>query len=128
MKPKEKRDEVWSSFQKALAVALGKNKLHDAQMLYYKMAIFVDEENKNPFIYIKESSRIRLLDFKNQDIKKVRILSTGGCSNCDKQNGKSYSIDEAISKMPLPNKNCSHHLNPENKKYSFCRCVFVPKT
>lgn len=126
---KIKRDGAWSLFQKALAVALKRNKFHEASMLYYKMAIFVAEENKDPFEYLKLSSKMSLLNYKNQGTKKVRILSAGSlsCSECNEQNGEVYSIDEALNKMPLPNKNCSYHFYPENKRYSFCRCVFIPK-
>lgn len=121
---KIKRDSIWSLFQKALATVFERDKLHEASCLYYSMALFVDEENKNPFEYLKLSTEMKLRDLKksrNGDTQ-IKILSPGGCDSCRKINGKVYTIDEAIKKMPIPNKNCSHRWN----KYSFCRCIYVP--
>lgn len=99
---------------------------HKKKMGHYKKALILSEKGKDPFKQLILSSKMELLSLKERGIKEVRILSTGGCASCKKQNGKIYSIDEAIKKMPLPNKNCSFHLYPENRNYSSCRCTYVP--
>lgn len=86
------------------------------------MALFVDEEGKNPFECLKLSAEMKLRCFKIYKYTHVKILSIGGCDSCKRLNGKAYTIDEAIEKMPIPNKNCSYCFN----KYSFCRCAYNP--
>ena len=72
---------------------------------------------------------MELLDFKNNSnfIKKVQILSCGnGCENCEKLNGKMYTIDEALNQMPIPNENCGN-LFYTYSNYPFCRCLWLTK-
>jgi len=102
--------------------------LHKKSMDHYEKAINLSKKGKDPFKQLWLASKIRLLRYKKSEVvKKVSILSGDGCVSCKKQNGKIYSISEALKKMPIPNKNCSYHLHPKNKKYSFCRCIYLPE-
>jgi len=99
--------------------------LHKKKMAYYSLAIYFDKEGKNPFKMLQKSSRFELLFYKQQGIKNVKISSIKGCLNCAKLDGKIFSIEDAIEKLPIPNKNCEFYLFNEN--YPFCRCRFHPK-
>jgi len=99
--------------------------LHKKQLEHYKKAINLSETGRNPFGQLKLSAKLSLLDYKKWKTKKVKIIGVGGCASCKRLVGKAYSVDEAIKKMPLPNKRCSYHLYPENRKYGFCRCTYV---
>ncbi|MFH1431521.1 MAG: hypothetical protein ABIG37_03585 [Nanoarchaeota archaeon] len=98
--------------------------LYKKSMEHYEKAINLAKQNKNPFKQLQLSKKMRLLDEKKGGANQVKILSTANsCANCKKHNGKIYSINEAIKKMPLPNKNCSYHLYGE--KHGFCRCCYL---
>ena len=93
-------------------------------MQHYEKAIGLSQKGKNPLKELRLSKKMKLLDYKKEGIKKVKILSTtNSCASCKRQNGRIYLINEAITKMPLPNKNCSYHLH--DGKYSFCRCCYL---
>ena len=73
------------------------------------------------------SRKCELLQYQQQGIKKVRISTTGdrACENCKLLEGKVFSIEEALEKMPLPVKNCLHKLNPDAPA-GWCRCLYEP--
>ena len=102
--------------------------LHKKSMEHYKKAIDIYKQGKDPFKQLQLSAKMQLLRYKEYGVlKKVSILARG-CDNCNKQNGKVFLIDEALKKMPIPNKNCSSHLFPrKNKKYSWCSCIWLPE-
>jgi len=54
-------------------------------------------------------------------VLKVEILaSENSCDHCKSQNGKIYSIAEAIKNKPLPCRECN------NEVYGYCRCTYLP--
>lgn len=54
-------------------------------------------------------------------VLRVEILaSDNSCKYCKSQNGKIYSISDAIKNKPLPCKNCN------NEVYGYCRCTYLP--
>jgi|SRR3989344_6034128 len=99
---------------------------HEIKMQAYEEAIKLSKEGKDPFNHLKIASRMELLHYQSQGLKKVSIFSTG-CDACKKKNGKVYYIGKAIVGMPIPNKRCAFHLHPKNKKYCFCRCAYLPE-
>lgn len=120
------RDVIWGLFNKTLSNAININDLQTLGGLYYSMAIFLNEENKNPAPMLEQSKKMELLNLRSQSLdilEGVEILADG-CDECKKLNKKTFTINEALSKMPLPNKECTFKL--DNKKYSFCRCSYLP--
>lgn len=113
-------DVIWGLLNKK-TLELAKNKdFNSLVSLYYQMALFLNEEGKIFFHVLQQSRKTELVNMKAMDIiKEVEIMSVGGCSSCEELNGKKFTIEEALDKMPIPNKNCS------NKNYNnFCRCVY----
>jgi phage FluMu protein Com len=89
--------------------------------LYYQMALFLNKRGRNFFHILQQAGKAQLENMKTMDIKEVEILSVGGCPSCEELNGKKFTIEDALDKMPIPNKHCS------NKNYNnFCRCIYQP--
>lgn len=111
-------DFIWAMFNKLASDIKEPFKL---KMLYYDMAWYLNEEEKDFFEMLKESKKWELLDFKQSDhVKRVEILAANSaCEPCKKQEGKIFIISEALKKMPIPCKECTN-------SDTFCRCSYVP--
>jgi len=106
-----------------------KNDYSQLHRLYYQMARFLADYNEEFFFFLQESAKMNLYSFKQLEKEtglkyKVNIMAAVGsknssCSKCTMQNGKSYTIDEAIEKMPIPVKDCEN---------GFCRCLYTVTT
>lgn len=102
------------------------SKLHN---LYYQMARFLADYKEPFFLYLQESVKMNLYHYKQIEKDtgfkhKVNIMAAvsgknPSCEKCLKQNGKSYTIDEALEEMPIPVKDCEN---------SFCRCLYTLST
>jgi len=121
------RDIVWGLFNQTVHRLIKENDYQRLGSIYYSMALFLNEEGKSPFELLKQSRRMELIFMKQSYVKKVMISDCGddSCLECQKMNGKKYSIEEAIEKMPIPNKNCSTIMG--KGKYPFCCCMWVPE-
>ena len=100
---------------------------HKMKMEAYEKAINLSKQHKNPFNQLKISSRMELLHYQNQGVKRVTILSAGGCENCKHQGGNTHHIQDALKEMPIPDRTCTYNLHKRNKKYCFCRCAYIPE-
>jgi len=116
-------DVIWSLLNNILAKYINSD-LGKCQMIYFEMALLLDEEGKDPYGMLYQSTKMRLLMLKHPNTKKVKILSPKGCEECAKLDGKIYPIDKALKEMPIPVKNCKHHNN--NEGHGWCRCTWVP--
>ena len=81
-----------------------------------------EEEIKKISDDINDANFNSLLQWnKSGVVLKVEILaSDNSCENCKSQNGKIYSIGDAIKNKPLPCKECN------NEVYGYCRCTYLP--
>jgi hypothetical protein len=122
------RDIVWGLFNQTAHNLMKENDFQGLSMIYSSMGSFLNEEGKNPYELFKQSNKMKLIFMKQSYVKTVMISSCGGgsCPECQKMDGKKYTIEEALEKMPLPNKNCSTIM--EKGTYPFCRCMWVPDT
>lgn len=101
---------------------LVKSQAHqDRRMIFYHMASFLKGEgDPQYFTFLRLSAHAGLLDIKETGvIKEVKIKTVGqsACTECQKLEGKTFTIDEALSTMPIPNRSCVH---------DFCRCAYLP--
>jgi len=123
------RDILWDLFNQIVIKLSKENATPQAfSMLYYDMALFLDEENrKESSSLLQQASKFKLLDYKRSAIVKcVEILAApNSCESCLKQNGEKFTIEKALKDLPIPNKQCTYHLRPK-RKYSFCRCTWLP--
>ena len=117
------RDVIWSIFNELLTKI---RDLHSLKMIYYEMALFLNEEGKDCFTVLQQSAKMELMKFKQEGFfKKVRILTAGedSCEACQRLKDTVFTIEEALEKMPIPCKECTHKLYDE--KRGFCRCCYV---
>lgn len=109
-------DVMWSTLNAKTLELIKTRNLQRLSSLYYSMAWFLNEEGKDFFHVLKQSSKVELENIK---AKEVKIMSVGGCPSCKKLDGEVFTVEEALNKMPIPNKNCS------NIEYNnFCRCRY----
>lgn len=97
---------------------------HGLSRAYYEKAVML-YDNKEQFVEeLTKSKKCELRYWKENGMEKVSIISENGCQNCKRIHGKTFTIDEALKEMPLPNKDCSYIMNPETRK-PFCRCMYI---
>lgn len=109
-------------------VAANAENLHERKMAFYYLATYAERDGL-PFVeYLTEASRCDLLTYKQTGrVKKVEILTAGpgnACPECEAQRGKVFTIEEALSTMPLPCSACSRKLL--GTQVGFCRCTWLP--
>jgi hypothetical protein len=91
---------------------------------YGAMASLLYETGGDPAEYLKSSARGRLLELKEAGIETAEILAgDDGCPACLAMNHRTFSVEEALRDMPLPNRDCTKHL--ENENHSICRCIWT---
>ena len=119
------RDINWSYYNKL--IVKNSSNYQNLSSIYYSMALMLNKEKKEFFNLLQQSKKMELLEYKrNGFIKKVKISTSGkdnACDNCLKQENKTYTINTALEKMPIPNKDCTHVLYDEDR--GFCRCCYI---
>ena len=118
-------DIIWGLFNELI---LKTKEPHLLKTIYYEMALFLNEEGKDCFTILQQSVKIELMRFKQEGfIKKVQILTAGkdSCKACQYLENKIFIIEEALEKMPIPCKKCTHKIH--NSKMGFCRCCYLAK-
>jgi hypothetical protein len=67
--------------------------------------------------------KMELTIFKEIGFERVNITCrTDACPQCKPQDGKVLSVEEALSSMPLPHRDCIKL--PHSKARPFCRCKY----
>jgi len=120
-------DVVWSYYNNLILRNMKSENYSNLKMLYYSMALMLNQEKKEFFNLLQESRKMELMEYKKHDfIKKVKISTAGkgnACDICMLQDNATYTLEEALEKMPIPNKDCAHILYDE--KRGFCRCIYI---
>jgi len=111
-------DVAWDMLNiKALELAKSRN-FNNLGILYYEMALFLNEKGKDFFHILQQSSKAKLEHLKTMGVKKVEIMcGPKACPSCLKLDKKILAIEEALKIMPVPNKGCTNVLYD-----NFCRC------
>lgn len=124
-KEPSERDTTWAIFNQLLSKKMGN--FHAMQMIYYKMAWFLNDEKRDFTVILGLVAKMQLMDYKKSSIvKKVSIIPCGNsCDPCKGQNDKKIRIDVALEEMPLPCKDCTNIVNGGVR--GFCRCIYVPE-
>lgn len=120
-------DKQWAELNKDV-VELSKSRDWDAvSYKYFQMALQLQEEGKDFFHVLQESTRFKLRYFKKDGITRVSISDSGeaSCPACRNQRGKIYSIEDALKEMPIPCKDCTFDLHGIHASVGWCRCVYV---
>jgi len=80
-----------------------------------------EENNKEYFNSTLDDMKERLLRYKESSCSGVKISTSCDervCPACAKNQGKFYTIAEALRDMPIPNKDCAS---------GYCRCCYIPE-
>lgn len=111
-------DVIWSFFNELLFK--NHNNFNQLQVLYYSMALFVNEEGKDNFYLLKECAKASLnrMQLESDLFFMVQVVAcSNSCDNCKKLNGLKMTIEDAFKTMPIPCKQCNHSIG-------FCRCSY----
>lgn len=118
------KDVVWSLLNQAI-----QNNSDDFNLLHrihYTMALFLDEEKRDFKPLLVDAARLQIMYYKQRGVSEVRIMSAGAgnsCESCQKQDGKIYTVDEALRLMPIP---CDECAKPGlSGQLGFCRCQYM---
>jgi hypothetical protein len=114
-------DVIWHICNKE--IIKNRNNYNELRFLYYNMALFLNNRNKDCFQILQQAKKMDLLYFKSINNEEV-VINGGICPSCQKLNGKIFKIDDALKQMPIPNKNCTNIRH--DKKRSFCLCYYDP--
>jgi len=96
---------------------------HDYQNLRFAqidMANLLRQEGKDATVHLQEAAKYKLLELKEEGYKKVKIVNRNDslvCDKCRSLEGKEFTIDEALSSLPVPNYCISE---------DGCRCHYQP--
>ncbi len=118
------RDIIWGMFNEDLHALLKRGDLHGAKCRYYEMALFVGEEDRNFIGLLEACHRADLQLMKLSGIKRVQIAASVGCDACRSQDGKVFTVDEALRTVPLPCTSCT--MVVVGTRPGFCRCLYAP--
>jgi len=116
-------DVIWHLCNKE--IIKNRNDYSKLSLLYYNMASFLNDRDKDCFQILQQSRKMELLDFKRMGNEEVEIYA-GVCFSCQQLNGKIFKIDDALKQMPIPNKNCTTIRH--DKKRAFCMCRYLPSS
>lgn len=116
-------DVIWSILNELVTK---QKDWHSLKMLYFKMALFLNDEGKDSFDMLAEAAKCELMNYKEINfVQKVAISSARGCEECKKTDGQTFTLEEAFKIMPIPNRKCTFRFS-ENQP-PFCRCRYVVK-
>lgn len=114
-------DLTWSVANGLLHEFAKQNNFYEMKILYLKMASFQYQHGKDFFRLLQLCRKMELYQIRKdigKDLKyKVVIVgSDPDCPECTKLDGTTYTIDEALEKIPIPHKDCTNG--------GWCRCCY----
>ena len=118
------RDTLWKMMNSLIPQ---QERSVDKELLYMRMAYFVEEEGRDPSQLIEQAMQLKGTGIKREVLEYKELLWVAPearvkvhtrnddivCDRCNEISKRTYNIDDFLKKMPIPN-NCS---NPRG-----CRC------
>ena len=95
------------------------------KMKYYRLAREAAERGENFFGLLQSSARCELIERERQYCDKVQIRGCKNFTECRKLNGLIISIEDALLKLPIPNRACSN-TSLYNSQIGFCIGSYDP--
>lgn len=110
-------------------VAATAEDLNSRRIAFHQLATYAERDGQPFHDLLAESIRCSLLAYKPYDaITNVEIRTAGptsACAACETQNGKIFTVDDALALMPLPCAECTHTIRGDRP--GFCRCEWLPQ-
>jgi len=121
-------DATWALYQVALDREMKKGDFDSLGMLYFSMAHFLDNEQRDFRPLLLEANRCQIRSFQQQERESPGLLRgveicTGGCDACQRLNGRRFTFGDALRMNPLPCAGCTTRMDSEQA--GFCRCCYV---
>jgi hypothetical protein len=116
-------DTIWAIFNDLIAKHMKIGDLQSLSSIYYSMALFLDEEHKNPTKVARAAREMCLRELLKSGVVEQVEIAGGSCEKCHRLNGQRMSIKQALESMPIPCVECEFIL--KNPARGFCRCFYV---
>ena len=116
-------DLIWSLSNELIHEYSKSDDFFNMKMLYFELAFFQKSMNKEFFHLLQQSKKMELFEIRKQvcDNSGCEVTIRGGepdCPECNALDGKIFTIREALEKMPIPPKKCSHN-------NGWCTCCYT---
>lgn len=122
-------DVLWGMCNARVARLAQGGEWHEAGVLYYGMALFAAEEDRDFTHLLEAAALMKLRAIEAEGFANKVEISTAGrgnaCSGCAKLEGKVLMLDEALRASPLPCRECS--MVVVGTRPGFCRCEYLPR-
>lgn len=95
-----------------------------SKRIHRRLAMFLGDLKQDFFYILQRAIKMQLLELRNDGFtKQVRIIAgPESCPACRQLDGKIYTIEEALTLMPLPSKECTSKLDKSIN--GFCHCNY----
>lgn len=120
----KKQRGVQETFEERVRRLEKEKHYHGLSNAYYDRAVTLYDSKLKFQIDLRRSKEWELKYLRQNGVERVCILSSTGCTECRKLDGKTMSVEEALKSMPLPHERCSYVMNPDVGK-PFCRCNYT---
>jgi hypothetical protein len=112
------RDVFWALAGKAALAAFQNRDYHRLSMVYWGQARLLYEEGKDHMEIAKEASKACLQGYAERGFPLRVQVSTGCCPMCNRDEGRKFTIAEALEKLPIPHEACEND--------GWCTCTWSP--
>lgn len=123
-KDPSEQDVLWGLANHLVIEKAKKEDFGGLSGLYLNMALYLHQIGKPCFALKQQSEKMVLMSYKGV-YGKVQIMANSCCGICKKEEGKIFSLDEALKKLPIPVKNCTNKIN-EKAPDGWCVCACLP--
>ncbi len=112
------RDVFWALAGKAALTAFQNRDYHQLSMVYWQQARLLYEEGKPHMETAKEASKTYLQGYAERGFPLRVQVSAGCCPTCNRDEGRKFTIAEALEKLPIPHEACEND--------GWCTCTWSP--
>ena len=123
----QQREKQWKELSAQVQTALQAGDWGVASQAYRGQAEILFKEGRPHHHVAQQARRCELMRMKEAGIKKVEISTCKDgrvCPECQALEGKVFSIETALEKMPLPGRQCEDK-SVKNPHGGRCRCIYL---
>ena len=110
------RDVFWAVAVKAALAAMEKRDWHQLSMVYWTQALLLHEEGKPHMQLAREASKASLQRYAEDGYTRSVQVIAGCCQLCDRDEGRRFTIPEALEELPIPHDGC--------ERDGWCACMW----
>lgn len=110
------RDVFWRLASEAAMAAMRTGDEHQLSMVYWEQARLLFEEGREHLQIQREAEKAALHRYAEDGVSRVEI-SAGECAVCRADDGRRFSVSDALEKLPIPKEHCEN---------GWCKCTWLP--